>query len=117
MTRRTERVNDLLEEEISELLRRDVHDPRISGLISVTEVHVSTDLRHAKVFVSVMGSEADRESTFAALHAAGPFLQRQLRKRLTIKHVPALDFVRDDSLERGARILDLLRETRAGEPD
>lgn len=115
MTRRTERVNDLLEEEISYLLRREVRDPRISGLLTVTEVDVSPDLRHAKVFVSVMGSEEERTATFAALEAAAPFLQRELRKRLTIKRTPALVFLRDDSLERGARILTLLREARRAE--
>jgi ribosome-binding factor A len=116
MTRRTERVNDLLEEEISDLLRRDVQDPRISeGLVSVTEVEVSADLHHAKVFVSILGGEAEQGEALKALVAAAPFLHRQLRKRLALKYIPALDFIRDDSLERGAHILDLLRETHANE--
>lgn len=116
MSRRTERVNDLLEEEISDLLRREVQDPRITdGLVSVTEVTVSADLRRAKVFVSMLAGDDERDATLKALISAAPFLHRQLRKRLTIRHVPALEFMHDDSIEHGARILDLLRETHVDE--
>ena len=114
MTRRTERINDLLREEISELLRRGMKDPRISGLVTITEVDVSPDLRQAKVFVSVMGSDEEKASTFQALDAAAHFVQRQLGKRLTIRRTPELTFLPDDSLERGARILTLLREAQEG---
>ncbi len=114
MTRRTERINDLLREEISELLRRGMKDPRISGLVTITEVDVSPDLRRAKVFVSVMGSDEEKTSTFQALEAAAHFLQRELRKRLTIRRTPELAFLPDDSLERAARILSLLEQTREG---
>lgn len=114
MTRRTERINDLLREEISDLLRREVKDPRVGGLVSVTEVDVSPDLRRAKVFVSVMGTEEEKASTFRALSAAAHFLQRELRKRLTIRRTPELIFLADDSLERGARILALLDQEREG---
>ena len=114
MTRRTERINDLLREEISDLLRREVKDPRVGGLVTVTEVDVSPDLRQAKVYVSVLGTDAEKTSTFRALAAASRFLQRELRKRLTIRRVPELSFVADDSIERGARILDLLRHAQEG---
>lgn len=114
MTRRTERLNDQLREEISDLLRRDVKDPRIGGLVSITEVDVSPDLSRANVYVSVMGSDDEKSSTLKALHAASHFMQRELRRRLTIKRTPELTFVADDSLERGARILRLLDETREG---
>ncbi len=112
VTRRTERLNDQLREEISDLVRRDVKDPRIGGLVTITEVDVSPDLSHAKVYVSVLGSDEERAGTLKALDAASHFLQRELRKRLTIKRTPALDFRADESLERGARILRLLDETR-----
>jgi ribosome-binding factor A len=112
MTRRTERVNDLLREEISALLRRGLKDPRIGGLVSITEVDVSPDLRSAKVFVSVLGSEEERSDTLAALGAAAHYLQRELRKRLTMRRTPELAFLPDDSLERGAHILDLLDQAR-----
>ncbi len=112
MTRRTERINDLLREEISDLLRRVVKDPRIGGLITITEVDVSPDLRVAKVFVSVMGSDEEKASTFRALDAAANFMQRELRRRLTIRRTPELRFLKDTSLEKGARILELLQQVR-----
>jgi ribosome-binding factor A len=115
MTRRTERVNDLLQEELSDLLRRQVKDPRLSGLVTVTEVDISTDLRHARVFVSVMGSDEEREEALQALDAARPFLRRELGKRLAIRRIPDLDFRRDDSLERGARLLALIEEATSEE--
>ena len=114
MTRRTERINDLLREEISALLQREMKDPRVGGLVSVTEVDVAPDLRRAKVFVSVIGSDQEKAATFQALEAAAHFLQRELRKRLTIRRVPELVFLPDDSIERGARILALLREAQEG---
>jgi ribosome-binding factor A len=114
MTRRTERINDLLREEISDLLRRAVKDPRIGGLVTITEVDVSPDLRRAKVFVSVLGTDEEKVSTFRALAAAAHFIQRELRKRLTIRRTPEITFLPDDSLERGARILALLQQAREG---
>ncbi len=112
MTRRTERINDQLREEISDLIRRELKDPRIGGLVTITEVDVAPDLSHGKVFVSVMGTEEERRSTLKALDAAAHFLQRELRRRLTIRRMPELEFVRDDSLEHGARILNLIDKTR-----
>ena len=110
MTRRTERINDLLREEISEILRSEVKDPRVGGLVSITEVHVSPDLRNAKVYVSVLGSDDERSSTLEALSAAARFLQRELGKRLTMRRTPKLAFVADDTLKEGSRILTLLDE-------
>lgn len=112
MTRRTERINDLLRDEISDLLRRGVKDPRVAGLVTITDVDVSPDLRRAKVFVSVMGTDEEKTSTLRALRAAAHFVRRELRKRLTIRRTPELDFLRDDSLERGAHILELLEDVR-----
>ncbi len=112
MTRRTERLNQLLREEVADLLRRGVKDPRISGLVTITEVDVSPDLRQAKVYVSVLGTEEERVSTFRALDAAAHFLQRELRKRLTIRRTPELTFVQDDSMERGAHLLSLMDQAR-----
>ena len=110
MTRRTERLNDLLREEISTLLRREVKDPRIGGLVTITEVDVSPDLRRAKVFVSVMGTDEEKTSTLQALAAAAHFVQRELGKRLTVRRTPELAFLPDHSLERGAHILALLQQ-------
>ena len=115
MTRRTERINELLRAEISDLLQRDLKDPRISGLVSITEVDVSPDLRKAKVFVSVLGEEAEQESTMEAFTAAARYLRQQLTKRLTLRRTPELTFLRDDSLERGAHILALLDQAETNE--
>ena len=115
MTRRTERINELLRAEISDLLQRDLKDPRISGLVSITEVDVSPDLRKAKVFVSVLGEEAEQESTMEAFTAAARYLRQQLTKRLTLRRTPELRFLRDDSLERGAHILALLDQAETNE--
>ena len=117
MTRRTERINELLRAEISDLLQRDLKDPRISGLVSITEVDVSPDLRKAKVFVSVLGEEAEQESTMEAFTAAARYLRQQLTKRLTLRRTPELTFLRDDSLERGAHILALLDQAETNETD
>jgi ribosome-binding factor A len=112
MTRRTERINDLLRSEISDLIRREVKDPRVVGLVSITEAVVSPDLRNAKVYVSVLGTEEERTSTLAALGAAAPFLQRELGKRITIRRTPELTFLADDAMEEGSRILRILDSVR-----
>lgn len=115
MTRRTERLNELLREEISELLQRQVKDPRVGGLVTVTAVQVAADLGHARVFVSVLGSDEEQSDTFRALDSAATFLRRQLGHRLTLRRTPELIFQRDDSLERGAHLLALLDEVAAEE--
>lgn len=120
MTRRTVRVNELLREEISELLRREVKDPRLGqGLTTITEVQVSPDLRHATVFVSHLGDvgeASDRDAILAGLRAAAPFLHRELVHRLTMRHIPELVFRFDPSIERGARLASLINEVSASLP-
>ena len=121
MTRRTDRINELFREEISELLLRHVKDPRISGLITITAVENSEDMRHAKVYVSVMGTEEERTSALAGLQAAVGFIRHELVERLSLRRVPELSFIRDDSIERGARVLQIMheleQEANAGKPD
>lgn len=110
MTRRTDRINDLLREEISDLLRRHVKDPRVTGFITVTEVETAPGLRHAKVFVSVMGTEEEKSAALAGLTAAAGFVRHELAGRLSIRRIPDLTFIRDDSIERGTRILQIMKE-------
>ncbi len=119
MSRRTERVSELLRAEISELIQRSVKDPRIEdGLVSVTEVVVSPDLRHATVYVSHFGDEERHEDVLEGLHHAAPFLHTELMRRLKMRNVPQLVFKLDVSLERGARLTSLIAETVHGqEPD
>jgi ribosome-binding factor A len=112
MSRRTERVNDLIREELGEILVREVNDPRLaSGMVSITEVRVSPDLRYATVYFSTLGSDEDHEAVLASLRQAAPYLHRLLRGRLReMRRVPELRFEFDPSLERGARLSALIRE-------
>jgi len=111
MSRRTERVNELLREEISDLLRTDLRDPRIGGLVTVTHVDVSPDLRRASAYVSVLGTAEERESTMRALRHARPFLRRELSRRVSLRYTPELEFRSDVSMERAQEMTDLMRET------
>lgn len=114
-SRRMERVNELLRSEISQLIARSLKDPRISGTISVTEVQTSPDLRHARVYVSILGSEDQRRESLAALRHAAGFFRRELGERLTLRRTPELEIRLDESLERGDRIMRLLREIQEEE--
>lgn len=117
MSRRTERVNDLLQEELAELLLTHVKDPRVGqGLVSITEVVVSPDLRHANVYVSHLGNEAERAEVMKGLEHSQSYLHNELTKRLKLRYVPAIHFKLDPSLERGARLATLIN-TVAGSVD
>lgn len=108
MSRRIERLNSLIRRDVSELLRYEVKDPRVSGVVSVTQVDTSSDVQHAKVYVSVYGTLREKENTIAALQSAAGFIRRQLRGRLETRHVPVLRFILDDTLTEGNQMLDLL---------
>ncbi len=110
MAHRIERVNSLIRQEISELLQRQVKDPRLSSFIAITEVSTSPDMKYAKIFVSRVGSEGERQETLNALASASGFLRSELFKRLKLQHTPELSFQWDDSIERGAHLLQLIDE-------
>ncbi len=117
MSQRTERVDELLRQEIGEILRREVQDPRI-GFATITDVETAPDLRHARVWVSVIGSESERTQTLAALQRAMGFVRHELGGRLRLRRIPDLHVRLDDSAERGTRVLRLLSELEAGaEPE
>jgi ribosome-binding factor A len=111
MTRRTDRVNTLLREEIASLLQRELRDPRLAGVVSITRVDVSPDLRHADAYVSVLGSDVESHSTMQALESARGFVRRELRRRLTMKSTPEVRFIEDRTIAEAQRITDLLRKT------
>jgi len=113
--KRIERVNQLIREEISALLQRGLKDPRI-GFVTVTEVEVSKDLGQAKVYVSILGSEAEWKATLGALESASGFIHNQLRRRLRLRVIPSLFFRPDRSMAHAARIQGLLAELNAGAP-
>lgn len=106
---RAERVGEMLQQLLAELIARDVKDPRV-GFVTLTEVDVSSDLRHAKVYVSCLGDEAAREACLDGLRRAAPYLQRQIGRRARLKYVPELRFESDRSAAQGQRIESILRE-------
>lgn len=111
MSRRTSRVSELLREEISDLVQRDLKDPRLEGaLLSITEVEVSADLRTAAVYVSHLGAVEEREDALAGLQSASSWLERELRRRLRMRRTPSLTFRFDPSIERGARLASTIAE-------
>ena len=108
MAHRIKRLNTLIRHEISELLQRQVKDPRLGNFVAVTEVSVSPDMKYARIFVSHMGSEQEKQETLSALASASGFFRRELTKRLRLRRIPELSFYWDDSLERGAHLLELI---------
>jgi ribosome-binding factor A len=107
--KRLDRVNQLMKEEISTLLQRELKDPRL-GFVTVTGVDVTKDLRTAKVFVSVLGDEQQWTASLAALEHARGFIRSWLRRNLDLRVTPELDFRADRSMEHAARIQSLLRD-------
>lgn len=109
MSRRIERINYLFRAEISQLLRES-KDPRLDHFITVTEVSTSPDLRHAKVFVSIMENTEEQASVLAGLASAAGFFRRELRARLDMRYIPELHFQQDNSLEQGAHLAELIHQ-------
>jgi ribosome-binding factor A len=108
MAHRLEKINHLIRQEISELLRRETKDPRITGFISVNDVFTTPDLRYARIFVSCVCEESKKKEILNALSAASGFLRSEMAKHLRLRRVPELSFVWDDSIERGSRLIELL---------
>ncbi|HEY8450178.1 MAG TPA: 30S ribosome-binding factor RbfA [Bacillota bacterium] len=109
---RQQRVAEAVRAELSELLQKELKDPRL-GFASVVQVEMSRDLRHAKIYVSVYGSDQERADTLAALEKASGFLRRELTRRLRLRYAPQLVFIADDSIRHGARINELLKQLKS----
>jgi len=109
--KRLDRVNQLIKEEISTLLQRELKDPRL-GFVTVTEVETAKDLRVAKVFVSVLGDQRQWEASMAALASARGFVRNWLRQHLDLRVTPEIDFRPDHSMEHAARIQSLLKQVQ-----
>ena len=116
MTRRTERVSELLRAEIARVLRRDAQDPRLS-LVTLTRVDVAPDFSNAAVFWSTLDVKHEIEDVQDALESAAPFLRSRLAQAVQLKRVPELRFRHDPSLEKGSETLSLLREIADGETE
>ncbi len=107
---RMRRVDEAVRAVLSGAIASDLKDPRV-GFVTVTDVKTSPDLRHARVYVSVLGDEAAREASLDGLRSAHGFLQRVIGSELTLKHTPTLTFHFDDSVDHGMRIGELIKET------
>ena len=114
MTQRTDRIDELLKQEIGDLIAREIADPAV-GFVTITDVETSPDLRHAKVWVSVIGQPEARQASVQGLQRAMPFVRAQLGRRLRLRRIPEFSVRLDDSVERGSRVLQLLHDLEAGE--
>lgn len=113
MSQRTDRLDELLRQEIGAMLEREIADPRL-GFATVTKVETDPDLRHARVWVSIIGGTAERGHTLVALDHSMVFIRRELGTRLRLKRIPDLHVRLDDSIERGTRILQVLDSIETG---
>ncbi|PTW01661.1 ribosome-binding factor A [Halanaerobium saccharolyticum] len=109
--KRAIRVGELLKEEISQIVLREMKDPRI-GFVSVTDVEVSGDLRHAKVFISVYGTDKEKEETLEGLQQAQGFVRKLVGERIKIHHTPEIIFRYDDSIENGVHISEIIKDLK-----
>jgi ribosome-binding factor A len=112
--RRPDRVAEAMREEIATFLAEDVKDPRIVGLVTVTGVEVTRDLRHAKVFVSIMGGDAERAATLDGLASVAGHLRPRVGRALRLRLAPEITFKMDESVARAARIESLLNQIKDG---
>ena len=108
-SRRVSRISSLIKREVSQMLLYDIKDDRVgAGMVSVTDVQVSGDLQHAKIFVSIYGTEAAKTETMEGLQSSAGFVRRELGQRVRLRRTPEIAFLEDSSIERGDRILNLI---------
>lgn len=114
--KRTDRLNSLLREVLSEVIRQDVKNPHIHELITVTEVDISKDLHCAKVYISVIGSETEKQKTLSALKSAAGFIAVVASKKVVMRYFPQLSFFLDNSVEKHDQINILLDQINSNKP-
>jgi ribosome-binding factor A len=108
-SRRVSRISSLIKREVSQMLLYDIKDDRVgAGMVSVTDVQVSGDLQHAKIFVSIYGTEAAKIETMEGLQSSTGFVRRELGQRVSLRRTPEIAFLEDSSIERGDRLLNLI---------
>lgn len=116
--RRVSRVASLIKREISQMLLHDIKDDRVgAGMVSVTDVEVAGDLQHAKIFVSIYGTDEARSQTMKGLKSATGFVRSELGHRVRLRRTPEIVFVEDISIERGSRVLSLLNQLNHQQTD
>jgi ribosome-binding factor A len=112
---RSERISQQIKRELSDMILRDIKDQRIGGIVSITDVECTGDCRSARVFVSVYGTEEQKQGTIAALNEQLGYIRGELGRRLQLRFAPELAIKLDDSLERGAKVSELLGKISRGE--
>lgn len=116
MTTRQEKMNQLLKEEVSDILRREIRDPRL-GFFTIIDAEITSDLRHAKIFVSIMGDEEVRKQSMEVLKHAQHFVRQEFGKRVRMKTLPDIQFLHDETVDKGVRMLELLEEIKRNEEE
>lgn len=111
---RQERLSELIKSEFGQMLQRDIKDPRI-GFVSITDVELSGDYSHVKIFVSILGDNEAKRLTMEGLESAKGFIRTELGKRIRLRHTPEVHLIADNSIEHGAKIFQLLEEVKKGE--
>ena len=110
-SRRVARVAALIKREVSQMLLSEIKDDRVgAGMVSVTDVNVSGDLQHAKIFVSIYGTEEAKDQTMAGLESSVNYVRRELGSRMQLRRTPTVKFLEDPSLERGDHMVNLLNQ-------
>ncbi|MDD4504652.1 MAG: 30S ribosome-binding factor RbfA [Clostridiaceae bacterium] len=109
---RIDRISEEVKKVVSEIIRNDLNDPRISTLCSVVSAEVTSDLRYAKVYISVLGNDEEKKSTMKGLNSAAGFIRRELGKNIELRYSPEVNFELDNSIEHGAYINKLLKEVK-----
>ncbi len=108
---RPERVAQFLKEELSQIIREELKDPRI-GFVTVTRVNITADLRYARIYVSIMGEEKEKKETFKGLESARGFVRRLIGERIRLRYTPDIEFKIDDSIEYSIRISKVIDEAK-----
>jgi ribosome-binding factor A len=116
MTTRQQKVEELIKIEVSDIIQREMKDPRM-GFVTVTGVDTSPDLRYARVYFSVLGDETQKKGSMKALKSAAGFVRAELGKRIRMRTIPEIEFRFDTTIEEGARIFELLQKIKQDEPD
>lgn len=108
---RTVRIAEEIKKELSDLIRNEIKDPRLPEFVSITEVRVTNDLSYAKVYISVFGSQEEKNNAITALSNAAGYIRHEIGKRISIRYIPEFSFILDESIEKGMELRKLIDET------
>lgn len=115
MNTRNEKIRKALVREISEIIQHKIKDPRLEGIISVTEVELSPDFKYAKVYISVLGDKEKKDQVMEAIEDSAPQIRKNIGRTVRLKYTPELKFVLDESFERASRLTELIDKVSRGE--